>query len=120
MLYLSMSAVPYMLLLITLLIITPNLLVIHYIPCDLLPDVLLDDDFSNFTKKKKKKKKAFDMSEMDEGLPVNRAFSCTFNGLYSRSNYGMCRSRCMLSVVDGLKLSTVFKAPGYIAELVQA
>ena len=32
----------------------------------------LEDDFLNLTKKKKKKKKVFDMSELDNAVPVSR------------------------------------------------
>ena len=39
----------------------------------LISDPVIDDDFSldNLSKKKKKKKKVYDMSEMDENLPVS-------------------------------------------------
>jgi len=38
----------------------------------LFVDITLDDDFSSLSKKKKKKKKPFDLSELEEILPVSR------------------------------------------------
>ena len=34
-------------------------------------DINLDEDFSSLSKKKKKKKKPFDLSELEEVLPVS-------------------------------------------------
>ncbi len=45
-----------------------------------ISEISLDDDFLSLTKKKKKKKKAFDLSELEETLPVREVV--TFRGTH--------------------------------------